>query len=601
MDNCMPILFCRGTYYEVSHLIGKTYKTRIQEYYKSFEDLHERFVPFYYTAKGKKICDDYLHVVKSSFPQYVKEMQGLSDGAEISFELVFLMHLRVELQTYLGKQQVPECSTIYINNEKSSALLHNEDTSASVINRGYMICAHITEAESLGKHETKEENFIAYCYPGLIPGNSVNVNHHGFIFTLNALYPELLQLARTPRQIINRAVLSASSLDQVRSIFIDEGNGIATGCSTNVGKFDQAERLLWNFELAPSENEKKSVLVELTVRMDGVNGKSDFCCCEVCAASRLFWACSRFARSSRRGPSSASIKANKWRSSSGENACTSSNGQYLVEACRLVFMPHITSSRCFTHRSLFGNLRRPWLIVWIVRSASPLAWWKYGARQIINRAVLSASSLDQVRSIFIDEGNGIATGCSTNVGKFDQAERLLWNFELAPSENEKKSVLVELTVRMDGVNGKSDVIGHYNHFNIINLGFMGEKENLSLYNIEVGPSKDKFESVYSIHTVNKIETYLHCNVYKHLKIPVKKESCLKSSNHREIVYKNCLCPTDTKSVLAFLGDYSDEMYPIFRDGQAPDIALTILTAFLEKIGGILADFHLLESADFSGI
>ena len=67
-------------------------------------------------------------------------------------------------------------------------------------------------------------------------------NESGLVVTINALYPKHVPLNKTPRVFINRALLSAESLEDVRAIVADEGIGIATGCSVNIGLYKGPKR-----------------------------------------------------------------------------------------------------------------------------------------------------------------------------------------------------------------------------------------------------------------------------------------------------------------------------------------------------------------------
>ena len=68
-------------------------------------------------------------------------------------------------------------------------------------------------------------------------------NDAGLVVTINALYPKFVPLAKTPRVFLNRALLSAECLDDVKAILADEGIGAATGFSANIGVFKGDTRL----------------------------------------------------------------------------------------------------------------------------------------------------------------------------------------------------------------------------------------------------------------------------------------------------------------------------------------------------------------------
>ncbi|GAB6020421.1 hypothetical protein CHUAL_003116 [Chamberlinius hualienensis] len=244
----IPVLYVRGDYYHVGYQTGLTFKDRIKDYFNDFSDLKNRFLPFYSTKLGKQIYDNFLQTVSKSCPHFVEEVKGIADGCSIDFTEVFLMHLRSELQTYLTLEMVPECSSVYVNNDHNYLLCHNEDTSAAVNGRGYVVAATVTNDKN-----DAINGIWAFCYPGTIPGNAFGFNSQGLVITANALYPKFLQLDGTiPRQFVNRLCLEATSPSNLFQIVKDPLNSIATGCSINVAAVNQRDMM--NLELCPSSD-----------------------------------------------------------------------------------------------------------------------------------------------------------------------------------------------------------------------------------------------------------------------------------------------------------------------------------------------------------
>ena len=46
------------------------------------------FLPLYETDAGKKVYEETLACVRKNFPQYLSEMEGTADGAEVPFHKV---------------------------------------------------------------------------------------------------------------------------------------------------------------------------------------------------------------------------------------------------------------------------------------------------------------------------------------------------------------------------------------------------------------------------------------------------------------------------------------------------------------------------------
>lgn len=76
-------------------------------------------------------------------------------------------------------------------------IAHNEDALTEVLNRFYMVSAHIIADEPQGRYGVKEERFTSLCYAGHLPGYTSSYNHHGLIFTINTITSKNLQSGKT--------------------------------------------------------------------------------------------------------------------------------------------------------------------------------------------------------------------------------------------------------------------------------------------------------------------------------------------------------------------------------------------------------------------
>lgn len=47
--------------------------------------LNDTYLSLYETKKGRKVYEETLECVKRRFPQYVREIEGTADGAEVPF------------------------------------------------------------------------------------------------------------------------------------------------------------------------------------------------------------------------------------------------------------------------------------------------------------------------------------------------------------------------------------------------------------------------------------------------------------------------------------------------------------------------------------
>lgn len=117
---------------------GRTFAAIIHSFIESYKCLQEEYLPAYNTPEGRKAYEDTLNCVKSSFPQYIDELQGTADGAKVSFHEVrsyklkfglnfntdifqlFLLHMDNIILNEGLKEELRQpygCSSICVNRE----------------------------------------------------------------------------------------------------------------------------------------------------------------------------------------------------------------------------------------------------------------------------------------------------------------------------------------------------------------------------------------------------------------------------------------------------------------------------------------------------
>ena len=60
---------------------------------------------------------------------------------------------------------------------------------------------YVISAEIIDDNGDKLEKFRAIAYAGQLPGFSMAYNEHGLIFSINTLYPRIIQLNKTRKDI----------------------------------------------------------------------------------------------------------------------------------------------------------------------------------------------------------------------------------------------------------------------------------------------------------------------------------------------------------------------------------------------------------------
>jgi len=87
INNSIPVIEARGTYREVGRQIGRQCKEQIQN---MFAGLHNELPPGVTWEAMIHQSKVYLAHSRVVYPQYIDELEGIAEGAEVPFEEVFL-------------------------------------------------------------------------------------------------------------------------------------------------------------------------------------------------------------------------------------------------------------------------------------------------------------------------------------------------------------------------------------------------------------------------------------------------------------------------------------------------------------------------------
>lgn len=257
----LPVIYVRGTFYQVGYDVGHTFKSMIEELVQESKFLNDELLPAYNTEAGQKIYNDTLALMKQKFPYYVNELQGISDGSQVPFFKLMLLHIDSMILdgSSSGSQLSGNgCSSIMCNHE-NVVLGHTEDAFPAAHNHLYVVHADITEKCG------RRERFSSLCYAGHLPGFCMNVNEHGLVYTINIIEPVHVYNNKTPRHFLTRAMLSARNLVDAQAILRDRGTGSAHGFCVNMSFMNQEGLILFHSaEVGPAENNESQLSI-LTV------------------------------------------------------------------------------------------------------------------------------------------------------------------------------------------------------------------------------------------------------------------------------------------------------------------------------------------------
>jgi len=129
---------------------------------------------------------EYLDVTNRYFPNYVAELQGYAEGAKVDFLNLWTTSLEDEVHQGL----VDKCTTIVANEGK--LISHNEDWDKDSENYVCLLLKKVGEI-----------TILELYYFNTLGGDSVSINSHGFITSVNTLVHSDKKLG-IPRNVIAR-------------------------------------------------------------------------------------------------------------------------------------------------------------------------------------------------------------------------------------------------------------------------------------------------------------------------------------------------------------------------------------------------------------
>lgn len=235
----MKLFTFHGSHLEVGRAIGKTFRQQIQKTLADNVELQDVFLPFHRTDEGQRKYQELIGLHGSRFSQYFSELKGISEGAEVPLEELFLVNLRGEYRGYVKGRSNSGCSTCTLLTTDSAVFGHNEDGSPIYKDQMYLVRVEIT-----GKPA-----FTALCYPGFLPGNSCGFNQKGICFSVNSLQPQKI-ISGVARHFIARSLFEAHNLDEAIQCVTTQGR--ASGFNYTIGSMK--ERRIIDVEVSSTDH-----------------------------------------------------------------------------------------------------------------------------------------------------------------------------------------------------------------------------------------------------------------------------------------------------------------------------------------------------------
>ncbi|XP_050420073.1 uncharacterized protein LOC126833015 isoform X2 [Adelges cooleyi] len=266
----IPALYVKGSHFNIGYNTGKVFASMIQEFVATYTPL-QGYLDAYNTPEGKLIYDDALTITLEVYPQYVRELEGIAMGANVSFNTLFLMQLDDTLTQNMPKFDYDKgpigCTSILVNQPEFQCLVHTEDALTETVGHFYLLSAHVIPAEDEkgGLFEAREEIYEAITYASQLPGYASAHTFCGVVFSVNTIFNSKNLVNRIPRGFISRALLSTrGDFDDIIRILECRGGGAADGFNVNLAFINPwvtgGERVFFHIEVTPNPYEHKSNL-----------------------------------------------------------------------------------------------------------------------------------------------------------------------------------------------------------------------------------------------------------------------------------------------------------------------------------------------------
>ncbi|MCS7009822.1 MAG: C45 family peptidase, partial [Anaerolineales bacterium] len=203
--NPPPLIRVSGTHREIGRQIGEACRPQVQHSVENARALiAEAYSQLELTWEGAQIqARKYLPFVQERYPQYVEELIGIAEGANVSLDDLAVVNGMEAVA--MDALHLTRCTSMAVNQERTAdghvLLAHNEDWLPEDENDVFVI--HATPKD--------EPPFLAMTYGGWLP--NIGFNAYGIAQLCDSVYPSDSRIG-TPRVIVSRAVLAARTIDE---------------------------------------------------------------------------------------------------------------------------------------------------------------------------------------------------------------------------------------------------------------------------------------------------------------------------------------------------------------------------------------------------
>ena len=202
-DSPPPLVEVSGTHREMGRQVGEARREQVQH---SIQNAHALIDQSYgmleLTWEGAQIqARKYLPFAEERYSQFVDEMRGIAEGANVLFDDIVALNAMEAVTT--DALHLTRCTSFAVNEQQTAdghvLVAHNEDWVPEDEYDVYVISAKPQD----------EPPFLAMTYGGLLP--NVGFNAYGIAQLIDSVYPNDSRIG-IPRLVVSRAVLASRRL-----------------------------------------------------------------------------------------------------------------------------------------------------------------------------------------------------------------------------------------------------------------------------------------------------------------------------------------------------------------------------------------------------
>lgn len=201
-----------GSHLEIGRQIGAACAPQIQHSIENGRKLiQDAYASLNLTWKGARIqARKYIPFAEECYPQYVDEMRGIAEGADVKFDDIAVLNVMEGVVT--DALHLSKCTSMAVNQERTAdgrvLIAHNED----------WVPEDEPDVFILRVQPDDEPAFLAMTYGGLLP--NIGMNTAGIAQCCDSVTTVDKRIG-IPRILVSRAVLAAPTPGHaIRSVLI---------------------------------------------------------------------------------------------------------------------------------------------------------------------------------------------------------------------------------------------------------------------------------------------------------------------------------------------------------------------------------------------